>query len=171
MHESLFTSNLKINPHEKLLVNAIISFMMDVFKFDAKIIVKKKDKVGLIGDISLSPNSVDNNKFYLNFNPNQSYRLIIQSMIHELTHVKQVSRKELLPNSDYTAILWRGKEYISVKEYNKLMKSNINSYMKLPWEVEANKNMKLLYPKFIQSRYWKDLIGTDSTLDYIINNV
>ena len=171
LSEDLFGSDLKLKPYETLLVKSVVSFMMDKYKFTAKIIIKKKDKVGMIGDISLNSNSVDGNKFYLHFNPNQSYKRIIQSMIHELTHVKQVSKGELLPNKDYTAILWKGKEYINAKEYGKLMKSDIQSYMKLPWEVEANKNMNGLYSSFIGSKYWKELRGKDETLDYIMDNI
>ena len=151
------------------MVKSVVAFMMDKFNFKAKIIVKKKEKAGMIGDISLNSNSVDGNKFYLHFNPNQSYKRIIQSMIHELTHVKQVSKNELLPNKDYTAILWKGKEYIGAKEYGRLMKTDVASYVKLPWEVEANSNMTSLYPQFIKSKYWLELKGKDDTLDYIIN--
>ena len=171
LNEDLFGTSLKLKPYESLMVKSVVSFMMDKYKFKAKIIVKKKDKAGMIGDISLNTNSVDNNKFYLHFNPNQSYKRIIQSMLHELTHVKQVSKGELLPNKDYTAILWKGKEYITTKEYGKLMKSNIGEYMKLPWEMEANKNMNNLYTSFINSKYWKELKGKDVTLDYIIDNI
>ena len=171
LSEDLFGTSLKMKPHETLMVKSVISFMMDKYNFTAKIIVKKKDKQGMIGDISLNSNSVDSNKFYLHFNPNQSYKRIIQSMIHELTHVKQVSKSELLPNKDYTAILWKGKEYITAKEYGKLMKSDIQAYMKLPWEVEANQNMNNLYSAFIGSKYWKELKGKDETMDYIMDNI
>ena len=169
--EDLFGTSLKMKPYEALMVNSVVSFMVDKYNFTAKIIVKKKDKVGMIGDISLNSNSVDNNKFYLHFNPNQSYKRTIQSMLHELTHVKQVAKNELLPNKEYTAIMWKGKEYITAKDYGKLMKSDIQSYMKLPWEMEADTNMKSLYPTFINSKYWKDLKGKDETLDYIIDNI
>jgi hypothetical protein len=169
LNEDLFGTSLKLKPYETLMVKSVVAFMMDKFKFKAKIIVKKKEKAGMIGDISLNSNSVDGNKFYLHFNPNQSYKRIIQSMIHELTHVKQVSKNELLPNKDYTAILWKGKEYIGAKEYGRLMKTDVTSYVKLPWEVEANSNMTSLYPQFIKSKYWLELKGKDDTLDYIIN--
>jgi hypothetical protein len=171
LSEDLFGTSLKLKPYEALMVKSVVSFMMDKYKFKAKIIVKKKDKVGMIGDISLNSNSVDNNKFYLHFNPSQSYKRIIQSMIHELTHVKQVSKGELLPNKDYTSILWKGKEYIDAKEYGKLMKSDISAYRNLPWEMEADTNMTGLYPMFINSKHWKDLKGKDDTLDYIIDNI
>jgi len=171
INEDLFGTSLKLKSYETLMVKSVVAFMMNAFNFKAKIIVKKKDKAGMIGDISLNTNSVDNNKFYLHFNPNQSYKMIIQSILHELTHVKQVSKGELLPNKDYTTILWKGKEYITAKEYGKLMKSNIGEYMKLPWEMEANKNMNNLYTSFINSKYWKELKGKDVTLDYIIDNI
>lgn len=171
LSEDLFGTSLKLKPHETLMVKSVVSFMMDKFNFKAKIIVKKKDKAGMIGDISLNSNSVDGNKFYLHFNPNQSYKRIIQSMIHELTHVKQVSKSELLPNKDYTTILWKGKEYITAKEYGRLMKTDVASYVKLPWEVEAYTNMNGLYSTFINSKYWKELKGKDSTLDFVIDNI
>ena len=171
LSEDLFGTSLKLKPHETLMVKSVVAFMMDKYGFNAKIIVKKKDKVGMIGDISLNSNSVDGNKFYLHFNPNQSYKGIIQAMIHELTHVKQVSKGELLPNKDYTAILWKGKEYITVKDYAKLMKTNHSEYNKLPWEVEAIANMNSLYSQFIKSKYWLGLKGKDTTLDYIIDNI
>jgi hypothetical protein len=171
LSEDLFGTSLKLKPYEALMVKSVVSFIMDKFNFTAKIIVKKKDKVGMIGDISLNSNSVDGNKFYLHFNPNQSYKRIIQSMLHELTHVKQVVKRELLPNKDYTAILWKGKEYITAKEYGKLMKTDVPSYRKLPWEIEADNNMTSLYSTFINSKHWKDLKGKDTTLDYIIDNI
>ena len=171
INEDLFGSSLKMKPHEALMVKSVVSFMMDKYGFNAKIIVKKKEKAGMIGDISLNSNSVNSGKFYLHFNPNQSYKRVIQSMIHELTHVKQVVKKELLPNKEYSAILWKGKEYINAKDYGKLMKSDIASYVKLPWEMEADTNMKNLYSTFINSKYWKDLKGKDATLDYIIDNI
>lgn len=171
LNEDLFGTSMKLKPYESLMVKSVVAFMMDKYNFNSKIIIKKKERVGLIGDISLSSTSVDGNKFYLHFNPNQSYQRIIQTMIHELTHVKQVSKKELLPNKDYTAILWKGKEYITAKDYNKLMKSNPAEYMKLPWEVEAVSNMKTLYSQFIKSKHWLGLKGKDSTLDYIIDTI
>lgn len=169
--EDIFGTSLKLKPYEKLIVSSVISFMMDKYKFNAKIIVKKKDNNRLIGDISLSDTSVNGNKFYLHFNPNQSYPFIIKALIHELIHVKQVSKNELLPNKDYTAILWKGDEYIKAKDYNKLMKSNVAEYNKLPWEVEANNAMKDLYTPFINSKYWKELKGKDTNLDYIIDSM
>lgn len=170
INEDLFGTSLKLKPYESLIVKSVVAFMMDKFNFDAKIIVKKKITKGMIGDIALSDASVNNNKFYLHYNPEQSTTMQIQSLIHELTHVKQVNKKELLPNKDYTAIMWKGSEYITVKDYGKLMKTSHSEYNKLPWEVEAISNMKSLYPQFLKSKYWLGLKGKDATLDFIIDN-
>lgn len=176
LSEDLFGTSLKLKPHETLMVKSVIAFMMDKLNFKAKIIVKKKESGMMIGDISLNDASVDGNRFYLHFNPNQSYERILQTMIHELTHVKQVSKNELLPNIYYDAILWKGKEFINVGDYNKLLKGagrgDVVEYMKLPWEVEANKNMKTLYPQLKKSKYWLGLKGKNATLDFVFfNNV
>ena len=58
INEDLFGSSLKMKPHEALMVKSVVSFMMDKYGFNAKIIVKKKEKAGMIGDISLNSNSV-----------------------------------------------------------------------------------------------------------------
>jgi len=99
--EDIFNTSLKMKPHDKLIVGAVIEFMKKKYGFNSKIIVKNKSNNSLYGDISLNNNSINKDKFYLHFNPNQSLAMQIQSFINELTHVKQVSRKELQPSDDY----------------------------------------------------------------------
>ena len=167
--EGLFSTSLKMKPYEKLIVNSIIEFMKSKYGFDAKIIVKKKEAKGMIGDVVLNDNSLNNNKFYLHFNPSQSITMMIKSLIHELTHVKQISRKELKPSDDYKMILWKNKPIISVSDYKKTMK-NFGEYKKLPWESEAYINMAKLYKTFLNSSQWKRLSGDDN-IDYIKQNI
>ena len=52
LNEDLFGTSLKLKSYEALIVKSVVSFMMDKYNFKAKIIVKKKDKAGMIGDIS-----------------------------------------------------------------------------------------------------------------------
>jgi hypothetical protein len=51
------------------------------------------------------------------------------------------------------------------------MKTDVPSYRKLPWEVEAENNMNGLYSSFISSKYWKGLKGKDENMDFIIDNI
>ena len=171
LNEDIFRVDNTIKKYEKHIIDAIINFLKEEWNFNANIIVKKKQNNSLIGDISLNHNSVVNNKFTLHFNPNQSYLEMIKSLIHELTHVKQVSKGELKPSLDWKSIIWNDDFEISVKEYNKI--KDFNKYRELPWEEEAYKNMldTSLRNKFFQSKYWIDLKGKDTTLDYIIDNI
>ena len=169
--ESLFGGSLKMKSHEKLMANAVVSFMNDKFNMKPTIIVKKKDKDGYGGNIVLSDTAVKKKRFYLYFNPNYSYKDIIRIMLHELTHVKQVYKGELLPSSDDKFIMWKGKEYISVTDYKRAMRKGGTEYMNFPWEVEAEQNMKKLYNKFIRSKHWQELKGEDPKLDAIIDKL
>lgn len=169
LNEDLFREDKTIKPYEKLYINSVIEFMKDRLDFDAKIIVKKKTNSLYIGDISLNDNSINKNKFTLHYNPNKSFEMQISALIHELTHVNQVS-KGFLTSKDYKSITWKDTFHITVKEYNKISK-NIKEYMELPWEVEAFTNEKTLTKIYLNSDYFKQLKGKDSTLDFIIDNI
>ena len=170
LYEDLFQTSLKMKYHEKLIVNAVILFMKSKLGFEAKITVKKKDSKTLIGDVILNDNSLNKNKFTLHFTPNQSYPEIIKSLIHELTHSKQISKKELKPSDDYKSLIWKNDYTLSVKDYKKTGK-NFGDYKKLPWEKEAYANMDKLYSPFLKSKYWTELKGKDTNLDFIIDNI
>lgn len=169
INENLFSSSNKLKNWEKLLVKSIVDYAKTTFNFNAKIIVKKKSKNNLLGDISLSNASVNNNTFTLHYNPNQSLDMQIQTLIHELTHVKQVVRGELLPTDDWKGIKWKGKLFITVAELKKI--KSISDYKALPWEAEAYANMKVYDKKYKSSTFFKQLVGKDKTLDYIIQNL
>jgi hypothetical protein len=169
LNENILVKDNKIKTYEKIIIDSVIEFMKIKLKFDAKIIVKKKQSTNLLGDIQLNYNSINNNKFTLHFNSNQGFNQVIKSLIHELTHIKQVSNGELKPSDDYKSVIWKENFIISVKEYYKLGK-NIEEYKKIPWETEAYDNMGVLYDDYINSKYWKDLKGIDYNLDFIIDN-
>lgn len=169
--EGLFTSDNALKPYEKLLIGSIIEFMRGKYGINSKIIVKKKESRGTYGDIVLNDNTLNKDKFYLHFNPNASYSFIIHSIIHELIHVKQISKGELRPSPDYKELLWKGKSVISVSDYKKFQRKNFNEYKKLPWEAEAYGGMKPLYREFLKSKQFQSLKGKDENLDNIISNL
>lgn len=170
LKEDIFRGDNSVKKYQKLYIYAVIEFMKSKLGFDAQIIVKKKQNNRFIGDISLSHASVVNNKFIVHFNPNQSFPQMIKSLIHELTHVKQVTKGELKPAEDYKSIIWKDQFNLSVRDYKKKMK-NFNEYKELPWEAEAYNNMNTLYNEFMGSSYWENLKGKDQTLDFIIQNI
>jgi len=176
--EGWFEPDLALKPHEKLLVGSVTEFMRNKFGISAKIIVKKVSGMAgakpshIIGDVPLSTNSVNNNKFYVHFSALLSYRYQIEVLFHELTHVKQISKKELGPDADWKNVQWKGKDYISAKDYNKVLRSkDFKTYVSFPWEIEARRNEESLLPIFLKSKELKSTLGKDPNWDYIIDNI
>lgn len=86
-----------------------------------------------------------NNKKIIFVNPNilkknKASSSNIKLMIHELTHVMQIERGDLVINSDHTQILWMGKDYTKYRDYKDI-----------PYEMEAinneDKYLKTVYNK------------------------
>ena len=174
MNEDLFGSSNAVQTHEKLIIQTVIKFMNAKFGINPKITVKKKNSTTLIGDVIMNTNSLYNNKFTVHFNPKMSYVTIIQALFHELTHVKQMSKGELGANSNWDAITWMGKEYITVTDYNKLLKGGKrDAYVKLPWEVEAIKNQhdSSLFNQWLKSPFVSKIRNKDVNVDFILDNL
>ena len=62
--------------------------------------------------------------FELEIDKSQSLRALLETVAHEMVHVKQYARRELDPNKE----VWMGKTY-NPKDVN---------YWDLPWEIEAH---------------------------------
>lgn len=168
--ESLFSPSTKLKDYEKLLVASLSKFMQNKLGFSARITIKKKNSKSLFGDLVLSPAAMKG-KITLHYNPNQGWGETLKSLVHELIHAKQVVKGELKPSKDWKSVIWGGKEY-TVRYLNKLVKDrDIKSYKNLPWEKEAYSGMKKYYKMFLNSKEFKDLVGQDDNLDYIVSNL
>ena len=66
----------------------------------------------------------DNRTFELEIDRTQPLRQLLETVAHEMVHVKQYARRELNPNKE----VWLGKTYNPKKV----------SYWDLPWEIEAH---------------------------------
>jgi hypothetical protein len=66
----------------------------------------------------------DKRTFELEIDRTQSLRQLLETIAHEMVHVKQYARRELNPNKQ----VWLGKTYNPKKV----------SYWDLPWEIEAH---------------------------------
>ena len=127
-----------------------------------KLSVVKKINAKTFGYVDLK--SIDKPKYNIKV---ESGALIwlLGNIAHEATHLKQIDRKELTHNEDI--IVWKGKEFINVNEYNLL---SYDEYAKLPWEVEAIKNQTKLSQQYIKKTI-TELKGKTSSLDFIIDNL
>ena len=80
---------------------------------------------------------LDNNRqFEIEINRSLSQRKLLETLAHEMVHVKQYARRELHPSTD----AWMGKTYNPKKV----------SYWDLPWEIEAHGREVGLFVRWAQ---------------------
>ena len=79
---------------------------------------------------------MDNRTFELEIGTNQRLRRIMETVAHEMVHVKQYARNELKP--DYQ---WQGKTVNPERV----------EYWDLPWEIEAHGREVGLFVRWVQS--------------------
>lgn len=169
IREGVFKEIGVIKDFERMIIEAVVKFIKNKFNFEANIVVKQQPNKSLIGDISLNSEAIKDHRFTLTVDTDQIYILVIQSLIHELIHIKQVVKGELKPSDDYKFIMWNGEKFISAKEYSKI--KDYNKHKQLPWEQEAYDNMEPLSKEFLNSEYWNGMKGKNPTLDFIIDSM
>ena len=92
---------------------------------------------------------LDNNReFELEIDKTQPLRKLLETVAHEMVHVKQFARRELHPAND----TWYGKTYNPKKV----------SYWDLPWEIEAHGREVGLFIRWCEkhdygSRAWSQM--------------
>jgi hypothetical protein len=79
----------------------------------------------------------NNRTFELEIDRTQSLRKLLETVAHEMVHVKQFARRELHPSKDE----WYGKTYNPKKV----------SYWDLPWEIEAHGREVGLFIRFCEA--------------------
>ena len=82
---------------------------------------------------------IDNRTFEIEIQSGIDYADFVTAIFHEMVHVKQHVRKELVDNGFIKK--WKGEEWIC-------MFTTVDQYMKLPWETEAYKVQEELYEKW-----------------------
>jgi len=81
---------------------------------------------------------LDNHReFELEIDKTQPLRRLLETVAHEMVHVKQYARRELLPNTEN----WMGKTYDPKKV----------SYWDLPWEIEAHGRETGLFIRYCEA--------------------
>tara|TARA_R110001632_G_scaffold137306_3_gene252969 strand:+ start:108 stop:542 length:435 start_codon:yes stop_codon:yes gene_type:complete len=112
------------NPKQRRYVESMVQFCIDTLMprmRTLEIEVKLCSPKGAMGYCL----ELDNNReFEIEVDRTLSYRKMLETVAHEMVHVKQYARRELHPS----IAAWRGKTYNTTK----------TSYWDLPWEIEAH---------------------------------
>ena len=157
----------KLKPYEKLLYGAYIEFLKDYYKVnkDITLSIRKPTGKAMFGFIDLM--ALREGK----------YKVIIQGgygalehIGHEFTHIAQYDRGDFDCTDDYKMLIWKNKEYMSIKEYSSIQGKDFEKYKKIPWEAEAYKQQEILPDLFKKSKFLEELKGKDVNLDFLIDN-
>lgn len=142
---------------------------------DARILITRVKKSSG-GYIDLSKVSKNKKNIVLKINKEMSLKFIMMFIGHEYTHVKQISNNQLWYTK--THIQWLGKDYMSLKDYQKLTRSVDNNssrfeeYKNLPWEIEAYDNGSTCVDRYKESKEYKELLELgDDTINYILESI
>jgi len=83
---------------------------------------------------------------------------MLNSIVHEMIHVKQIANGELSLNKE-NEIIWKNKNY---------GKDPIGIYKTSPWEIEAHMTNDL-YVKFLKSKEIHELANTDVNVKFYLD--
>lgn len=111
-------------------VTEVLNINRDVYIVPMKVMLDDNAYVtsaGPIFTVFINPKTLKRNKINA-FN--------IKMLIHELTHVQQAQRGDLVYTEDNKTILWKGEEY-----------DNNSDYDSRPFEIEARKNESIYFKK------------------------
>jgi hypothetical protein len=132
----------KDDPTLKAIIKKSILFAIDELlphKRKLNLIVKRK--ANLLEEhqaYGLCYSTDDPHYYFIDLYKDQDTSDMLKTVFHEMVHVKQYAKKELVYKTNYN--LWKGQKYNDIEnEWNR------------PWEIEARKYEKLIYNKFIKS--------------------
>ena len=100
------------------------------------------DKYNQAGNCMWEDDSYRPKEFLLEIDADLKLRRVLQSVCHEMVHVKQYARGETKDINQFTKS-WKGDEYISLY-------STVDEYMALPWEKEAYELQEVLCSEYKQ---------------------
>tara|TARA_R110002153_G_scaffold38030_1_gene110812 strand:+ start:4036 stop:4509 length:474 start_codon:yes stop_codon:yes gene_type:complete len=87
-------------------------------------------------------------EFTMHLDSKQSKPYLIQTLMHELIHIKQFARAELKDvYNSHTLSMWKGTLY----------DITVTKYEDLPWEIEARAEEGVLYEKWLKQSDYKNM--------------
>jgi hypothetical protein len=131
----------KDDPALKAIVKKSIDFALkELLPSKRKLELIVKRKANLLEEHSaygLCYSTDDPHYYYIDLYKDLDNAELLRTLFHELTHVKQYAKKELVYKAKYS--LWKGQRFADIaNEWNR------------PWEREARKYEKILYNKFVK---------------------
>lgn len=113
---------------------------------DIRLINRLREKESLAGDCSWEDSSYRPKHFTIRADSSQTLQEMLETVAHEMVHVKQYYRGEL---KDYSGNITRCKWKGEVVECDKI------NYYDHPWEIEAHGRERGLFIRWFEQSRWK----------------
>ena len=97
-------------------------------EIDIVLINNLRNKEGIAGDCTWEDRSYRPREFTIRIDSSQSKQELLETIAHEMVHVKQFARGELNDTNSLHISKWNDKEVDDIK----------TNYYDLPWEIEAH---------------------------------
>ena len=121
--------------------------LVNKIEVDILLIHDLRGKEELAGDCTWEDSSYRPREFTVRVDSSQTPQEMLETVAHEIVHVKQFARGELQDLSrDINLCKWQGS----------VIKCNAVHYYDLPWEIEAHGRERGLFIRWFEQSQWKN---------------
>jgi len=113
---------------------------------DISLIKNLKEKEDVVGDCVWEDSSYMPRHFTIRIDSSQSKHDMLQTVAHEMVHVKQFARGELKDTDSLSICKWNGKDINHMKTH----------YYDCPWEIEAHGRERGIFIRWVEQSKWKN---------------
>lgn len=114
-------------------------------EIDIVLINNLRNKEGIAGDCTWEDRSYRPREFTIRIDSSQSKQELLETIAHEMVHVKQFARGELKNTNSLHISKWNDKEVDDIK----------TNYYDLPWEIEAHGRERGIFIRWFEQSQWK----------------
>jgi hypothetical protein len=121
--------------------------LRDRLCIDINLIPRLSEKDSVAGDCIWEDNRTRPREFTIRIDSSQGMQLMLETVAHEIVHVKQFARGELQDvSSDINICKWQGS----------IVNCSTVDYYDLPWEIEAHGRERGLFIRWFEQCRWKN---------------
>ena len=120
--------------------------LLSKVEIDIKLINNLKEKEEVAGDCTWEDRRYRPRQFTVRIDSAQEKQDMLETVAHEMVHVKQYARGELKDTNHHILCKWKGKVIDSEKV----------NYYDHPWEIEAHGRERGLFYRWVEQSRWKN---------------
>ena len=121
--------------------------LRDKLCIDINLTARLIQKDNVAGDCIWEDSRIRPREFTIRVDSSQELQLMLETVAHEIVHVKQFARGELQDlSSDINICKWQGS----------IVKCDVVDYYDLPWEIEAHGRERGFFIRWFEQSRWKN---------------